>query len=115
MEKEVKDGLKVFFGVFLVILFIILFKAFIQYQKAGAFSMVFLSLFLEAFPFILLGTILSSIVHIFISEETIHKFMPKNIVLGVISVAFLGLIIPVCECAIIPVVFSLYKKKVQIP
>ena len=71
---------------------------------------IFLSIVLEAIPFILLGVFASALIQTFVSEETIKKFLPKNAVGAIIPAAILGAIFPICECAIIPVVRRLIKK-----
>lgn len=71
---------------------------------------IFLSIILEAIPFILLGVFVSAIIQAFVSENTIRKLVPRNAYLAVIPAALLGIIFPICECAIIPVVRRLIKK-----
>lgn len=71
---------------------------------------VFVSIFLEALPFILLGVLVSSCLHLFVSEDLMRKFMPRNPVLGVIYACLLGILLPVCECGMIPIVRRLIGK-----
>ncbi|AZV42693.1 hypothetical protein BAOM_2084 [Peribacillus asahii] len=71
---------------------------------------IFLSIILEAIPFILLGVFVSAIIQSFVSEQTIQKLVPRNAYLALIPAALLGIIFPICECAIIPVVRRLIKK-----
>ncbi|WP_235929869.1 permease [Chengkuizengella marina] len=74
------------------------------------FKTIFLSILLEAFPFILLGVLVSSLLSVFVSEKMIAKMIPKNPILGVIVGCFLGLIFPLCECGMIPIVRRLMLK-----
>lgn len=74
------------------------------------FSTIFVSIFLEALPFILLGSFISAVIQLFISEETLRNIIPKNVFLGVISAALIGLVFPLCDCAVVPVVRRLIKK-----
>ncbi|PWW38811.1 MULTISPECIES: permease [Paenibacillus] len=71
---------------------------------------VFISIFLEAAPFLLIGVLLSSIMQWFVSEEMIRKLTPKNPVGGVLVAGLLGIIFPICECGMIPVVRRLMHK-----
>jgi uncharacterized membrane protein YraQ (UPF0718 family) len=71
---------------------------------------IFLSIILEAIPFILLGVFVSAIIQAFVSENAIQRVLPRNAYLAVIPAALLGIIFPICECAIIPVVRRLIKK-----
>lgn len=71
---------------------------------------IFLSIVLEAIPFILLGVFVSSFIQIFVSERTIQRFIPKHPIAALLPAALMSAILPVCECAIIPVVRRLLKK-----
>ncbi|WP_203288500.1 permease [Metabacillus sp. cB07] len=71
---------------------------------------IFLSIVLEAIPFILLGVFVSALIQSFVSEEMIQKYLPKNAVIALFPAALLGIIFPVCECAIVPIVRRLIKK-----
>ncbi len=78
------------------------------------FSTIFLSILFEAIPFVMLGTIISSLIEVFISADTINSHLPKNKMLAYLSAALFGIICPVCECAIIPIVRRLIKKNLPI-
>ncbi|QHC04017.1 permease [Anoxybacillus sp. PDR2] len=71
---------------------------------------MFLSIVLEAIPFILVGVFVSALIQTFISEDTLRRWLPKNPYVAIVSAAFFGIIFPVCECAIIPIVRRLIKK-----
>lgn len=77
--------------------------------------LVFVSLLLESIPFILIGSIISSLIQMFVSEEFIRRIIPKNIFLALIITSFIGIIFPVCECVIIPISKRLIKKGVPLP
>ena len=77
-------------------------------------SIIFISIFFESLPFLLLGALISSIIERYISNETMAKLIPKNIILGSIVGTFLGFFLPACDCAVIPVSKRLVKKKVPI-
>ena len=77
-------------------------------------SIIFISIFFESLPFLLLGSIISSIIETYVSNEQIAKMIPKNKILGSIVGVFLGFFIPACDCAVIPVSKRLLKKKVPI-
>ncbi len=71
---------------------------------------IFLSIVLEAFPFLLLGVFVSAIIQSFVSEETIKRFTPKKGYIALVPATLMAALFPVCECAIIPVVRRLIKK-----
>ncbi|WP_411679552.1 permease [Clostridium thailandense] len=78
------------------------------------FYTIFISMILEGFPFIIIGSLIASFIQSFISEEKIVKLIPKNRIVGLIFAALVGLIFPVCDCAIIPITRRLIKKKIPI-
>lgn len=71
---------------------------------------IFLSIVIEAAPFILLGVFVSALIQIYVKEETIQRFLPKNAFAALLPATIMGAIFPICECAIIPVVRRLIKK-----
>ena len=77
-------------------------------------SVIFMSIFFESLPFLLLGSIISSIIEVFVSEEIFEKIIPKNKILSSIVGVVLGFFLPACDCAVIPVSKRLLKKKVPI-
>ncbi len=71
-------------------------------QLHHAFTL-FLSLLVEAFPFLLLGVSLSSALLLFIDEGKLIASVPKNPLLGAIAGSCIGFLFPVCECGNVPV------------
>ncbi|MBR8831064.1 MAG: putative two-component membrane permease complex subunit SMU_747c [Chroococcopsis gigantea SAG 12.99] len=71
-------------------------------QLQNAFTL-FLSLLVEAIPFLLLGVLLSSALLLFIDEKKLLKIIPKNPLLGAIMGSCIGFLFPVCECGNVPV------------
>lgn len=74
------------------------------------FSTRFLGIFIEAIPFLLLGSLVSGIIDAFLTPEDITRFVPRNPILATIAGAFLGFAFPVCECGVVPVVRRLFNK-----
>jgi uncharacterized membrane protein YraQ (UPF0718 family) len=79
-------------------------------QGMRGFTLILWSILLEALPFVMLGILISSLIQVFVTEDMILKIMPKNKHLRLLSAAMVGLIFPVCECAIIPIARGLIKK-----
>jgi uncharacterized membrane protein YraQ (UPF0718 family) len=75
---------------------------------------IFISLLIEALPFILLGVFVSGLIQIFVSEDMIARIMPKNQFSAVIVASLLGALYPSCECGIIPVARRLISKGVPV-
>ncbi|WP_144549169.1 permease [Peribacillus simplex] len=84
------------------------------YPMLHSVFVVFLGLFLESIPFLFLGAIASSFIQLFISEEIIQRMIPKRPLTAIFAAIGAALIIPVCECAIIPVVRKLIQKGVPV-
>jgi uncharacterized membrane protein YraQ (UPF0718 family) len=76
--------------------------------------MAFLSILFEGAPYILIGTILSGLIDAFLPSKLLERALPKNKVLATFAAGFLGLIFPVCECAIVPVIRRLVQKGLPI-
>lgn len=77
-------------------------------------GVIFISIFFESLPFLLLGSFISSIIETYVSNEQLAKLIPKNKILGSIIGVFLGFFLPACDCAVIPVSKRLIKKKIPI-
>lgn len=74
------------------------------------FSFLFLSILVEGAPFILLGTLISGFIDVYLPSNTIDRLLPRNRVQAVMMSGLLGIIFPVCECAVVPVIRRLVKK-----
>ena len=74
------------------------------------FAIIFLSILLEALPFVLIGTIVSSLIEIFVSREWLAEHLPKRSWFAFLVAGLAGIIFPICECAIVPVMRRLVKK-----
>jgi len=78
--------------------------------QLATFSTRFLGIFIEAVSFLLLGSLLSGLIEVFITKEDIVKIVPRNLVLATLMGSFLGFLFPVCECGVVPVARRLYQK-----
>ena len=64
---------------------------------------IFLSLLVEAIPFLLLGVLFSSVLLLFADEKQLARRLPQNPVLGALAGSAIGFVFPVCECGNVPV------------
>ena len=80
-------------------------------QLHDAFTL-FLSLLVEAMPFLLLGVMLSSSLLFLISEKQLISKLPKNPILGSLAGSCIGFLFPVCECGNVPVARRLLISRV---
>lgn len=106
---------------FLLVLFIILLhllaKPVLELLRIPANTIVnvFLGIILQAFPFLLIGVLLSSAIRVFIPRSAIERRFPKSIGLGMLVAIIGGFCLPVCDCASIPIFRSLVRKGIPIP
>ncbi|WP_112182774.1 MULTISPECIES: permease [Paraliobacillus] len=75
---------------------------------------IFLSILIEALPFVLIGVLIAGIIQIFVTEDHIKRWIPKNPILAIIMSCFVGALFPACECGIVPIVRRLLAKGVPI-
>lgn len=110
------------YGLFLLIVYLFFFGSEETLQIIGVIFqsewrtvfVVFLGILLEALPFIVIGALMASVIQIFITEEIIQRVIPKRPIPAMITALIAAAILPVCECAIIPVVRRLIQKGVPV-
>jgi uncharacterized membrane protein YraQ (UPF0718 family) len=76
---------------------------------------LFLSLLVEAFPFLLLGVLVSGGLLLFVDERKLIAFLPRHPLLGALAGSVLGFLFPVCECGNVPVARRLLTQGVPAP
>jgi len=83
-------------------------------QFNNAFTL-FLSLLVEAVPFLLLGVLFSGLLLFFVDERKLIAVMPKNALLGALLGSLIGFLFPVCECGNVPVARRLLMQGAPAP
>jgi hypothetical protein len=83
-------------------------------QLNSAFTL-FLSLLVEAVPFLLLGVLFSGLLLFFVDERKLVRLMPKNPFWGALVGSCIGFLFPVCECGNVPVARRLLMQGVPSP
>lgn len=78
------------------------------------FNMIFISILIEAIPFVLIGVLIAGIIQVFVTENHIRRLIPKNKFSAVIMSCFIGALFPACECGIVPIVRRLVGKGVPL-
>lgn len=78
--------------------------------EVNTFTTVFLGIFIEAAPFLLLGTIASGLLEVFVSREDLTKVVPRGIIPATLMGGVMGFAFPVCECGVVPVTRRLFRK-----
>lgn len=80
------------------------------FEPFSTFVTTFLGIFIEAVPFLLLGTFASGLVEVFISAESIQSLLPRGKLSSILIGSVLGFFFPVCECGVIPLSRRLMQK-----
>lgn len=83
-------------------------------QFNNAFTL-FLSLLVEAMPFLLLGVLFSGILMWFVDDRQLIKILPRNPLLGALAGSLVGFLFPVCECGNVPVARRFLIQGVPLP
>lgn len=107
-----KTILVILFVVFAFVAASLLPEAFFPWlwDRLNVFATVFLGIFVEAVPYLLLGTFASGLVEIFIDRDQMSRWVSNRPVAAAVSGAFMGMVFPVCECGVVPLTRRLFKK-----
>lgn len=99
-------------GILLIIIFSMIPIGFLSWvwDKLNIFATVFLGIFIEAIPYLLLGTLASGLVEVFLDRDQMSKWISHRPVAAAIGGAFMGMIFPVCECGVVPLTRRLFNK-----
>ena len=73
---------------------------------------IFLSIIIEALPFVLIGSIVSGLIEVYITPDKVYHFLPRNRWGRIFFGTFVGIIFPSCECGIVPIINRFLEKKV---
>lgn len=75
---------------------------------------IFLSILIEALPFVLIGVLIAGVIQIYVTEEHIQRWIPRNRTKAIIMSCVIGALFPACECGIVPIVRRLVSKGVPL-
>jgi len=79
-------------------------------QNVEDFIKIFTSILYEAMPFIVLGAVIAGILEELVPQQWITRLVPKNRLLAITLSSGLGILFPMCECGIVPVMRRLLRK-----
>jgi hypothetical protein len=96
-------------AVFLVVAILFL-PAGANSEALNSLAIVFISIVLEAIPFMLVGSLVGGAIEVFVSRERLTALLPRRGWQTVCVTAAAGMLFPVCECAVVPVVRRLVGK-----
>ncbi len=77
-------------------------------------SISFLAIMVEAMPFMLIGSLVGGLIEAFVSRDLVSRALVGRNHTAVFIAAGLGVMFPVCDCAIVPVVRRLLGKGVPL-
>jgi hypothetical protein len=83
--------------------------------QLSVFSTVFLGIFIEAVPYLFLGTLASGLVEVYLRRELLLRLLPSGALSGALAGTLLGMLFPVCECGVVPLARRLMRKGVRPP
>ncbi|WP_054859726.1 permease [Gracilibacillus sp. JCM 18860] len=75
---------------------------------------IFLSILIEALPFVLIGVLIAGFIQMFITENQLKRWIPKNKYAAILMSCVVGALFPACECGIVPIVRRLIAKGVPL-
>lgn len=112
---RISEGTKI--GILFLVVFTfmsnrMLFKA---YEFIQSISTIFLSILIEALPFVLLGAIISSVIQLFVPSEWIRKRFSDKKFSSFFIASIAGFFMPICDCGTVPIVSGLLKKETPLP
>ncbi|HTY24277.1 MAG TPA: permease [Desulfomonilaceae bacterium] len=75
----------------------------------------FVSIILEAVPFMMVGAVIGGMIEAFVPPEFVQRALSGHTTATVFVAAGMGMVFPICECAIVPIVRRLINKGVPLP
>lgn len=79
---------------------------------AQTFATVFVSIVIQAMPFLVFGIVLSALIAVYVPPSFFAKVLPKRTSAAVPVAGMAGVALPGCECASVPVAGSLVRRGV---
>ncbi len=76
---------------------------FFQDEEFRLWSTLFVSVVIQAMPFLVLGVVLSGLIAAYVPPELIRRWVPRRNLLSVPSAGLAGLALPGCECGSVPI------------
>uniref|UniRef100_A0A7C4EJJ3 Permease n=1 Tax=Fundidesulfovibrio putealis TaxID=270496 RepID=A0A7C4EJJ3_9BACT len=84
-------------------------------ESLELFSQMLVAILLEAAPFLLLGSLASGLFEVFVPQSVVERMIPRSTLAGIGAGIVLGMVMPCCECGIVPLVRRLLRKGVPAP
>lgn len=72
-------------------------------QDVRLWSTLFVSVCIQALPFLVLGVVVSGLIAAFVSPDLVQRIVPRRPVLSVPAAGLAGMALPGCECGSVPI------------
>ncbi|MDT5042366.1 MAG: uncharacterized protein QOE51_3351 [Actinoplanes sp.] len=86
--------------------------ALVSGPRLQTWTTVFVSVLIQAAPFLIFGVVLSAIIAVFVPRSFWAKALPSHPALAVPAAGLAGVILPGCECGSVPIAGSLIRRGV---
>jgi len=86
--------------------------ALISAPRLQTWTTVFVSVLVQAVPFLVFGVVLSAIIAVFVPRSFWAKALPRHPALAVPAAGLAGVVLPGCECGSVPIAGSLIRRGV---
>ncbi|MFY1651478.1 permease [Solwaraspora sp. WMMB762] len=80
--------------------------------RLQTWTTVFVSVMVQAMPFLVFGVVLSAVIAVFVPRSFWAKALPKHPALAVPVASAAGVVLPGCECGSVPIAGSLIRRGV---
>jgi uncharacterized protein len=84
----------------------------LDWPRFQTWSTVFVSLMVQATPFLVMGVVLSAAIAAYVPASFFTRVLPRSPALAVPTAGVAGMVLPGCECASVPVAGSLMRRGV---
>ncbi len=74
-----------------------------QDEDLRNWATLFVSVTIQALPFLVLGVVVSGLIAVFVSPELVEKLLPRRPILAVPTAGIAGMALPGCECGSVPI------------
>lgn len=115
LKKTVTPGMLLLMAVLLLLCFMPAGYLSVIYDNIRKISVSFLSILIQALPFILLGAFLSSVLQLVVPMSFLTKQLSKNNWQSFLTAGLAGFFFPVCDCGLAPLISGLLKKNLPLP
>jgi uncharacterized membrane protein YraQ (UPF0718 family) len=86
--------------------------ALISSPRVATLATVFVSVMVQALPFLVLGTLLSAAITAFVPARFFERALPRRASVAVPVAGLAGVVLPACECGSVPVAGALMRRGV---